>query len=162
MNGVINDPATLVPAFRARVETLLDRMRAKGWKPLLYETRRSRERAEELHRRGTGSRDSMHCYDVAADIVDSDRHNTPKRTPEGLWDAPPKFWADLEDIATELGLHRLYKPSSPHVAGDADAESWDKPHVQACPAKPMIQDKLRAMTRDERDAWCAANLPAIT
>ena len=99
----------------------------------------------------------MHCYDVAADIVDADRHNTPKRTPEGLWDAPPKFWADLEDIAESLGLVRLYKRGVKHDATDGNAESWDMPHVQACEVSE--QAALRAMSRDERAEWCRAKFP---
>lgn len=145
---IINDPATLVPAFRAKVELLLDRMRAKGWKPLLYETRRSRERAKMLNAKGRGSLDSMHCYDIAADIVDADRNNVPRMDKEGLWDAPAQFWADLEDEAIALGLHRLFRRGVKHDRSDADGESWDKPHVQAVPVKE--QAAIRALrSRDE-------------
>lgn len=141
----------LCDGFRERVLDVLALMRERGWTPLLYETRRTKERAAELHARGTGSANSMHCYDVAADIVDADRHNVPRVTKEGLWDAPPKFWADLEDIAESLGLVRLYNAKK-HDGTDNDAESWDKPHIQACAVNE--QNELRAMTRDERVAWC--------
>lgn len=150
--SVTNDPDMLCDGFRERVLDVMALMRERGWTPILYETRRTKERAAELHARGTGSKDSMHCYDVAADIVDGDRHNVPRKTKEGLWDAPAKFWADLEDIAESLGLVRIYRRGQHHNAADGDAESWDKPHVQACEVSE--QNALRAMTRDERSAWC--------
>lgn len=156
-SDVCNDMGTLISAFRARVEKVLADMRSLGWNPLVYETRRTKERAAELHARGTGSADSMHCYDVAVDIVDADRQNVPKLTKEGLWDAPEKFWADLEDSAHRHGLTRLYHAGTSHVDGNARAESWDKPHLQACSIAE--QNKLRAMTRDERSTWCTARFP---
>ena len=150
--SVTSDPLLLLDGFRERVLDVLALMRERGWTPILYETRRTKERAAELHARGTGSKDSMHCYDVAADVVDGDRHNVPRVTKEGFWDAPPKFWADLEGIAESLGLVRLYKRGVKHDATDANGESWDLPHVQACAISE--QNELRAMTRDERNAWC--------
>ena len=150
--SVTSDPDTLCDGFRERVLDVLVLMRERGWTPLLYETRRTPERAAELHARGVGSKSSLHCIDIAADIVDADRHNVPRKTKEGLWDAPPKFWADLEDIAESLGLVRLYRRGVKHDDTDNNAESWDKPHIQACAVSE--QNELRAMTRDERSAWC--------
>ena len=151
MSAVCNDMATLIPAFRRKVETLMQMMRDRGWNPYVFETRRTKERAAELHARGTGSKDSMHIYDVAVDIVDADLHNVPKKTREGYWDAPAKFWADLEDCAVTIGLHRLYRAGVKHDVHDDVAQSWDKPHVQACSLAD--QNKLRRMTRDERAAY---------
>ena len=154
---VCNDPETLLPGFRERVMVLLEAMRWRGWNPMLYETRRSPERAAMLAKRGTGSASSMHCLDAAADIVDADRDNVDRVTSESLWHAPPQFWADLEDIAESLGLVRLYKRGVTHDATDGNAESWDMPHVQACEVSE--QSALRAMSRDERAEWCRAKFP---
>lgn len=158
VSDVCNDLDALVPSFRARVETLLERMRAKGWRPIVFETRRTKERAAELFKRGTGSLDSMHCYDVAVDIVDADLNNVPRKTKEGYWDAPAEFWADLEDFAHDLGLHRLYKRGVIRDADDEIAQSWDKPHVQACSVAD--QTKTRALDREARDIFVSARMDA--
>jgi hypothetical protein len=140
--SVTNDPDLLLDGFRERVLEVMALMRERGHEPRLFETRRTKERAAELHARGTGSANSMHCYDVAADIICARQ----------LWNASARFWADLEDIAESIGLVRLYKRGIKHDGTDANAESWDKPHVQACAVSE--QNELRAMTRDERSAWC--------
>jgi len=104
--GVDRDPMKLHPAFAAKIELLFQCLRDKGFEPLLWEGFRSFERAEQLARRGTGIRQSMHCYKIAGDIVDSD--DTP-------WTAPPGFWETMRDKAEELGLTVLYRNGKPRT-----------------------------------------------
>src|SRR3989337_2402094 len=107
--SVCRDLDKLDPTFRAKVEQLVKYMTDRGWKPVVWETYRSPERAQELLKRGTsknGDR-SMHCIGLACDIVDGDFHNVDSAKKEGYWTAPPAFWADLEDGAQLLGLVRL-------------------------------------------------------
>lgn len=149
---VCRDLDKLDPTFRAKVDILLERMIAAGWKPLVWETYRSPERGAELQKRGVSKNGalSMHTLCLAVDIVDGDRYNVTKNkdVPESYWVAPAKFWADLEDFAIDLGLTRIFKQGTKHVAGDGDSESWDKPHVQAIAISE--QNKVRAMTPAER------------
>ena len=98
--AVVRDLDLLVPAFKERVLDLVAMMRASGHSPLVWETLRSRERAEALAKRGTGVVDSMHCYGVAVDIV----------CERLKWGAPFAFWRDLRDHAESLagaGLARV-------------------------------------------------------
>lgn len=111
--GVDRDPANLEPVFADRLELLFRRMRHLGWDPILWEGLRSRERAAALAARGTGIPDSMHCYGLAADGVDSD---------DSPWTAPAKFWKDWRGNALDLGLHVLF---------NRDGSDRDLPHVQA-------------------------------
>jgi hypothetical protein len=158
---VCSDLNELVPVLARIVEQILIDMRALGWNPILFETLRTPERGaylQSIGRSKNGSR-SMHTLRLAADIVDGDLNNVPKMTKEGYWNAPDKFWADLEDLATKYGLTRLYKVGVKPDSTDDDAESWDKPHVQACTVAE--QNKLRRMrTDEERAAWCAIKFEA--
>lgn len=127
---ISRDPQKLLPGFAAKVELLFQRMREAGFKPMLWEGVRSFERAEMLSKRGTGIRNSIHCYGGAVDIVDSD---------DSPWTAPPGFWGTLRREAEELGLH---------VLRDRNGRPKDLPHVQAIPVSE--QNAFRAMTDAER------------
>jgi len=155
MTEVCRDLDKLDPSFRLKIEQLLKYMTDRGWKPVVWETYRSPERARELLAKGTsknGDR-SMHCIGLACDIVDGDFHNTGSAK-EGYWTAPPAFWADLEDGAQLLGLVRLFKMGKKDIPGQAD--SWDLPHVQA--VKVAEQNKVRAMNVVQRAAFVKARL----
>jgi hypothetical protein len=70
--------ATLLPPFRARLVAALTDLRAHGWDPFVGNTARTPEQAEKnantctVNSQGEkdclGIKDSMHIYDVAADI----------------------------------------------------------------------------------------------
>jgi hypothetical protein len=109
-SGVNRDDSTLLPAFRKKMVTLFERMRARGYDPYLWEAKRSRERAIELANKGTGITLSMHLYGAAADVVSE----------SSLWSPPQDFWKALRDEATKLGLVSGFDWTNP-----------DKPHVQA-------------------------------
>jgi hypothetical protein len=102
-------------------------MRAQGFNPYLWEGYRSPQRAGELADRGTGIRDSMHIYGIAADIVDAD----------ALWSPSPAFWRVLEQEAEALGL-----------TWGGDFKRGDRPHVQAITVAD--QRAFRAMTPSQR------------
>lgn len=111
----------LNPIFAARIRTLMARLERRGFAPMIWETGRTPERAEELAERGTGIVGSMHIYGLAVDIVNAD----------SLWGAPAPFWAALEEEAIDLGL------TSGAAFGDRD-------HVQALPTK--FDDDVRRST----------------
>jgi hypothetical protein len=121
---VVRDLDLLVPAFKERVLDLVAMMRASGHQPLVWETFRSRERAEALAKRGTGVVDSMHTYGVAVDVICERRK----------WSAPFTFWRDLRDHAESLGL-----------TSGARWRRRDLPHVQAIPVSH--QGVLRQLAR---------------
>lgn len=108
------DLSKLHPAFRARVELLLLRLKARGFDPFLHEAHRSFQRAAELEARGTGVSKSMHCFGLAVDIIDRKLG----------WNARPEFWEALRDEAEALSL-----------TSGARWHRVDRPHVQALPAK---------------------------
>ena len=66
-----DDLALLLPSFRQRVGIVLERLRARGLDPLVFETFRTAERAEQLMARGSSKNGalSMHCYGAAVDII---------------------------------------------------------------------------------------------
>lgn len=133
---VIRDMALLLPAFRARVESVLAAMRAQGFDPLVWETYRSPERAAVLARQGTGITRSIHCYGLAVDVVSESK----------LWSAGPRFWLALRTAAEAHGL----------VSGAA----WrrvDLPHIQGVPVR--LQELVRSQTQDENIALAGRLLP---
>lgn len=127
----------LVPAFREKVTTLLERMRARGLRPLVWETYRSPERAARLAGQGTGIALSMHSLGLAVDIVDAVKR----------WDASPAFWAALGAEATLLGLEWGGNDSWKTVKRPLG----DRPHVQAGPATNAWQNRMRAATAAQRE-----------
>jgi len=133
--GVDRDPVRLLPGFADRLERVFRGMRTDGFEPMLWEGYRSFERAARLAARGTGIKRSMHCYGIAADIVDSDATH---------WTAPAGFWASIRNHAHRAGLHTLvYSDGSPR----------DYPHVQAIPVSEQFA--FRAMSLREREEHVA-------
>jgi len=130
--GVSRDPKLLLPAFAAKIETLISRLRAQGHEPLLWEAYRSPARAQQLSDRGAGVKLSMHCLGAAVDIVHA----------EDFWSASDEFWAAVGHEAEELGL-----------TWGGKWRRRDYPHVQALSVRD--QTKFRAMTEDERRDFVA-------
>ena len=125
---ICRDLDALVPSFRAKVVTLLARMKARGYDVQVWETFRSKARIALLAARGTGSPRSMHEFGVAADIVENDKTPWVANIP-GLWDA-------LGFEAEALGL----------TWGGRFRNRKDYPHVQAIPVAK--QNAVRAARGD--------------
>jgi hypothetical protein len=131
-SGVSRDPGKLLKPFAAKLNTLFKRMRARGFKPMLWEAFRSPARAGRLADKGTGIRLSMHSLGAAVDIVDADK----------LWGASRAFWDALGFEAGRLGL----------VWGGL-WRSPDRPHVQALTVSD--QNAFRAMVPSQRASFVA-------
>jgi hypothetical protein len=90
----------LQPGFRAKVERVLARLQARGWRPYVAEGRRTRAQQREKVRRGySRTMNSRHLSGRAADIVDR-RYG---------WGGPAarqtyRFWRDLGAAARAEGL----------------------------------------------------------
>jgi peptidoglycan L-alanyl-D-glutamate endopeptidase CwlK len=128
--GIDRQPKKLLPRFARKIETLFQRLRARGYQPMLWEGYRTPERAAELEQRGTGIRLSMHSLGAAVDVVDGSTGNP--------WKASPGFWRALGEEAEKLGL-----------TWGGRWKSKDMPHVQAIPVSQ--QTVFRAMTHNERN-----------
>lgn len=118
--------SVLNPLFAARIRTLMGRMERRGFDPMIWETGRSRERAEDLAERGTGIEDSMHIYGLAVDIVSA----------SALWGAPQPFWRALCEEANYLKL-------------TCGADFGDHDHIQALPTRydPIVRRSTPAEIR---------------
>lgn len=142
----VADIEALQPVFRAKVETLLARMQADGFDPMIWETYRTPARAKLLSDRGTGIAPradgsipiGMHQLGLAVDIVSSTRKWSPK----------PAFWTALGAEAKALGLTwgGLWRNPKTGKLG------WDKPHVQAIPV---------ASQRAYRATFAKGGYPAV-
>lgn len=132
---VRNDTSGLAPKFKAALDRVLNRMEALGHDPIVFETHRTQARQNYLYGfgrtwddgRGTvtysqDADDTWHSYWLAADIISKSR----------MWDAPDKFWIDLENSAEAEGL-----VSGRDWDGRNDTRQTfvDSPHVQW--GKPM-------------------------
>ena len=95
--GELNrDPARLLPSFADTVEVLFQRLRARGFDPVLNEGYRSPERGAHLKSLGysqTGDR-SLHVYGAAVDIISA----------AGGWQGSEDLWQAMGPIAEDLGL----------------------------------------------------------
>lgn len=133
-----DDVGLLLPAFRERVELLLQRMEGLSYHPIPRDTLRTPEQAAKNAAKGTGIKDSMHCYGVAADII-CDDHG---------WMCESRgcrFFQDLGTQAEALGL--------------TWGGRWprrDMPHVQG--VKLADQNALRRLKPEERDAFVRSRL----
>lgn len=122
---IVSDLDRLDPVFRERVAEILRRMRLDGHDPKVHETYRSPARAAMLALVGRGTRKSMHCYGIAADIISESRK----------WSPPAAFWMALGHHAGELGL-----------TWGGTWRKRDLPHVQAVP----IEDQAYIRTATPR------------
>lgn len=140
------DLSTLDPDFRADVETLLARLRSKGYAPKVWETKRSDARQAWLWASGrsregsivTWTEESDHEDGDAVDVIDGRPH--PDRAGQivgwGSWEA------EYGDEATDGDREATAMASEFYAAYGAAAEdlglTWggrwstpDMPHVQA-------------------------------
>lgn len=122
-SDIDRDPSKLLLGFRAKLARVFQRMEAQGFRPILWEGRRSANRAKRLDTRGTGIKQSLHRYGIAADVVDRDL----------LWNAPKTFWDALTSASLAEGLY----PGSQFTDPDPD-------HVQAI--SPKQTPKFLAMS----------------
>ena len=128
---VQRDLALLLPSFRVKIDLLVANMITRGFKPKVWETMRTPQRASYLASIGKSKNGplSMHCLGAAADFVDAEK----------LWDNPAFFKA-LGEEATKLHLT---------WGGDWDGnpatreDFVDSPHVQAIPV--AAQNRFRAL-----------------
>lgn len=126
----------LSPAFKRKVELVLAEMIEEGFDPLVWETKRSFERAEAMNakKQGRAIKLSMHCFGLAVDIV----HRTLR------WEAPPAFWNALGRIAKKHGLiwggdFTKIDPKDPK--GIRRIPDPDRPHIQA--VRISMQTRVR-------------------
>lgn len=140
---ICRDLDRLDPTFRPMVESIVLRMRARGFDAKVFETWRSFERAQELSKTGAGVRRSMHCYGLAVDIISE----------SVLWAASRDFWAALGAEAHMLdltwggdwhrrGTFRAHEGQFTQPYWDwPEDEGKDCPHIQAVPIK--TQNRVR-------------------
>jgi len=124
--GIDRDPRNLDPAFASKLELVFQRMRARGFDPILWEGFRTEARAQELKKAGVGIYPSLHQYGLAADIVDRRLR----------WNAPRAFYDAIGYEADRLGLTwggHWPKGDKPHVQGVTVADQ------RAVFARPAIQ-----------------------
>lgn len=134
----------LLPSFRVRVERVLERMKARGFDPIAWETLRTPERAEELKKSGTSrnGKNSMHCsadgFSAAVDVISASKK----------WDDPKFFVALAEEGQAEGLTSGIDWDRNPKTSQTFD----DRPHLQAIPIQK--QAAFRALkTTLERDAF---------
>ena len=127
--GVDRDPKKLLKPFAKKLNILFSAMRARGYQPVLWEGRRSTQRAAEL-----GYAKSLHTLGAAADIVDGSSSNP--------WKAKAGFWAALGEESAKLGL-----------TWGGDWVKRDLPHVQAIAVNK--QAAFRRMTPADRASLIA-------
>ncbi len=109
---IVRDTAALDPAFRAKLDRVIDRMESEfGYKVTITETVRSQARQDALYEQGrstpgqvvTWTRASMHAGGRAADVLI-----------DGSYDNPVAF-ARLQRIANEEGIHTLGSRDPGHL-----------------------------------------------
>ncbi|MCC7052681.1 MAG: M15 family metallopeptidase [Gemmatimonadaceae bacterium] len=110
--AIVRDLSTLSPAFRERLERVIDRMREEfGRTVTVVETTRSPERQEALFAQGrtapgpvvTWTKNSRHLSGLAADLM-----------VDGKWENPEGY-ADLATVAVQEGLRTLGARDAGHV-----------------------------------------------
>lgn len=131
---VCRDLAELAPAFRERLERVLEQVEAQGYRTRVWETLRTPERGAWLKARGRSQsgRRSMHCLRAAADVI-CRRHR---------WDC------DVHECRFFEALGRAARRAGLFWGGD-----WrtivDQPHIQAISVAD--QDELRRVARQGGD-----------
>lgn len=64
-----DDINLLLPSFRAKISVLIERMHARGFDPILFDTFRTPGEAEKYAKKGVGVKSSLHILGAAADII---------------------------------------------------------------------------------------------
>ncbi len=147
----VRDPEALAPAFRARLDRVIDRMRDEfGHDVQVVETVRSSERQEHLYAQGrtrpgpvvTWTLDSAHLSGEAADvIIDGQWHN-------------PQGYTRLHVIAQEEGLRTLGMRDPGHLELRGSGSHGE--HAAA-----MDREAIAASTRAAGTAADASRAAAI-
>ena len=121
----------LLPTFARRVRAVCSELTNQGFDPMVFETFRTRERADILMRQGksNGADRSFHCLSAAADIISASKH----------WDHP-EFFKALGEIAQDCGL----------VWGGT-FKRRDLCHVQAISDRNY--NALKSLPTQQRDAY---------
>lgn len=117
-----SDEAGLAPAFRRRLDVVIQEMHNAGYDAVVSETTRTQARQDYLAGFGREYDDgrgvvthamdawtTWHFYGLAADVISRSKG----------WDAPEAFWGALRTVAHDEGL-----------ASGGDWEHPDRPHVQ--------------------------------
>jgi hypothetical protein len=126
----------LLPFFAGKTYAVLASMEAKGYKPVPFDTLRTPAEAAKFFARGTGSKNSMHLYGAACDVI-CDVHG---------WGCQAKGCNFYRDLGISVELQGL-------VWGGRFRSRVDLPHFQICsvadqPAVRAIKDWA------ERDEFC--------
>lgn len=130
----------LLPSFAAKVRQVIENMEGLGYDPIPFDTLRTPAEAAKFFARGVGSKDSMHLYGVACDII-CGIHGWECRKNKC------KFFTDLGKTVESLGL----------VWGGRFKNRNDMPHFQSCTIAD--QAEVRAIKDPvARDAFIAARL----
>jgi hypothetical protein len=141
-NARCADINRLLPCFVPVVERLLAALTERRFKPVLFETYRSPERAAMLAKRGTGSARSMHTHGAAVDVICG----------EHQWSCSAngcEFFAAVGEVAKSLGL-----------TWGGEWRMRDLPHVQCVTVGQ--QEALRALaTWEAKDAFVKARLKSL-
>lgn len=126
-----DDIKLLPPTMQVHVQSVIDQLKATGFKPILFDGMRTKAEALKNAAKGTGRPDSIHMYGAASDLI-CDDHGWQCRK------FKCKFYQNLKRIASAEGF----------VCG-ADFHSVDEPHIQA--VMVFMQQKFRELPDDERD-----------
>lgn len=124
----------LLPAFRTEVQAVLDEVTADGYEPVLFDALRTKAEAVRNATKGTGIKDSIHCYGAAADVI-CGKHG---------WSCAQHGCGFYGALAARVRARKL-------VCG-ADFSKVDQPHFQGISIKQ--QAAMRALGTG------AASLPA--
>lgn len=133
----------LLPSFRPEVQAVLDALRADGYDPVLFDALRTKAEAARNATKGTGVKDSIHCYGAAADVI-CGAHG---------WSCAQHRCKFFDALAGHVRARKL-------VCG-ADFTKRDWPHFQGIAIKQ--QAAMRALgtvpaTLEQRDALVRAYL----
>lgn len=138
----LNDLGLLLPIVEERARMAIKATRGQGFGLIVWETERSKERAQHLVATGKSKAKgglSMHCYKCALDVVcethkwDCRRHHCRFFETWGL---------NLEDVGMTWGGRWKGFP--------------DMPHGQLPPVR--LQDKIRSCPAEHLDTLCRAIL----
>lgn len=149
----------LLPSFRTRAQSVLDKMTARGFKPIPFCTLRTPAQAVANSKKGTGIVKSMHLYGCAVDVICADHG----------WACSTKKGGD-HGFFTALGEEA--KATGSVWGGDwngndvQDEHDTDLVHFQGVDASPAAQNAMRALgVGDEhaadRDALVKAHYAKI-
>lgn len=146
--------------MREKIERVLERMRKRGHKPVIWETHRTSARQEylwgfgRLYDDGRGvvtysrnASETWHGFWLAVDIIDAVLQ----------WNATAQFWADLGDAYRAEGMlwGNDWDRDGVPTEKDADESFSDRPHGQWFPMrrKPSANAQLLYATGGYPAVW---------